>query len=98
MLEGLSLKLRPNIMGIILNNSIIMVVIEVVSEEEVEEETEEETEEALEEETEEETEEDLEEAQVEDNQMLIKVIIVATCINNSNNSLHNQLSHFGSKI
>ena len=94
MLEGLSLKLRPNIMGIILNNSIIMVVIEVVSEEEVEEETEEETEEALEEETE----EDLEEAQVEDNQMLIKVIIVATCINNSNNSLHNQLSHFGSKI
>ena len=94
MLEGLSLKLRPNIMGIILNNSIIMVVIEVVSEEEVEEETEEETEEALEEETE----EDLEEAQVEDNQMLIKVIIVATCINNSNNSLHNQLSHFGSRI
>ena len=94
MLEALLLKLRPNILGIILNNSIIMVVIEVVSEEEVEEETEEETEEALEEETE----EDLEEAQVEDNQMLIKVIIVATCINNSNNSLHNQLSHFGSKI
>ena len=86
MLEALLLKLRPNILGIILNNSIIMVVIEVVSEEEVEEETEEETE------------EDLEEAQVEDNQMLIKVIIVATCINNSNSSLHNQLSHFGSKI
>ena len=86
MLEALLLKLRPNIMGIILNNSIIIEVIEVVSEEEVEEETEEETE------------EELEEAQVEDNQMLIKVIIVATCINNSNNSLHNQLSHFGSKI